>query len=452
MHGRTFVAEAVSRGASAILTDVPLPDVRVNQCIVADVRAAYSRLCHSLERWPSRQLGVAGITGTNGKTTTTWLIRALLQAAGRRCGLAGTIEYSDGDESIEAPLTTPDSRSLTRWLAAARDNACTHFALELSSHALGQDRAAGLQLDAAVVTNITQDHFDYHRTFEQYRSAKGRITQHLKRGGRAILNADDPGSTSLAAATPATAQLSTFGIDQPADVRATQLSVGPGGCEFTVTAGAESARFSTHLCGRHNVANCLAATCVGLHFGLTLAEIAAGVGTLRSVPGRMQAIACGQPFHVLIDDAHTPDALRRVIAAVREIATGQVICLFGAGGDRDRSKRADMGRAGATAEMVVITSDNPRSEDPQSIIYEVLAGCVAQQVHVDPDREAAIAWALRTARAGDVLLIAGKGHEKVQIIGRQRIPFDDAAICRKYLALRHSAPHFRIPERVTQTA
>lgn len=452
VHGRTFVADAVARGAAAILTDAPLSNVRACQCIVADVRAAYSRLCHTLERWPSRQLGVAGVTGTNGKTTTTWLIRALLACVQRKCGLAGTIEYSDGDDAIDAPLTTPDARTLSRWLAAARDNNCSHFALELSSHALDQDRPAGLMLDAAVVTNVTQDHFDYHGTFDRYRAAKGRIAQLLKRGGRLILNADDPGSASLGELTPSTAHCHSFGIDAPADVQATRLDIGPHGSRFTVTAGTETSNFTTALLGRHNVSNCLAAACVGLHFGLSLAEIAAGIATLRQVPGRMQAIDCGQPFQVLVDYAHTPDALQRVVAAARQIAAGRVLCVFGAGGDRDRSKRADMGRAGAAADVVVITSDNPRSEDPQSIMYDLLAGCVAVQVHVDPDREAAIGWALRAAHPGDVVLIAGKGHERVQIIGNDRIPFDDAAICRKYLALRHAAPHFHVSERLAQTA
>ncbi|MFV0442205.1 MAG: UDP-N-acetylmuramoyl-L-alanyl-D-glutamate--2,6-diaminopimelate ligase [Planctomycetaceae bacterium] len=445
VHGRAFVTDAVERGATALLTDTPLPHVHLPQCIVADARAAYSRLCHSLAHWPSRRLGVAGVTGTNGKTSTAWLVRSILDSSQRRCGLTGTIEYSDGFNVDPAPLTSPDPRTLTRYLARARDNDCSHFALELSSHALDQGRASGLLLDAAIVTNITQDHFDYHGTFDAYRDAKARIAGYLKRGGTLILNSDDPGSLSVMGFTPGSARCLTFGIAEPADVQATQLELGPDGCRFTVTAGTESARFETSLVGQHNVANCLAACCAGLHFGLSLQEIAVGIAALRCIPGRMQSINCGQPFRLFVDYAHTADALRRTIAAARQLATGRVICLFGAGGDRDRSKRPEMGRAGATADVVVLTSDNPRGEDPQSILYDVLSGCVAAKVHVDPDRERAIAWAIHQARPGDVLVVAGKGHETVQIIGRDRIPFDDAALCRKYLALLQSPAHLRSP-------
>lgn len=446
VHGRAFVAEAVQRGATAILTDVPLPQVRLPQCIVADARGAYSQLCHSLARWPSRRLGVVGVTGTNGKTSVTWLVRSILEAAGRPTGLAGTIACSDGQNTSPSSLTTPDPRTLARWLGAARDNGCSHFALEVSSHALDQRRVAGLHLDAAIVTNITQDHFDYHGTAENYRQAKARIARLLKRGGVLILNADDPGSLLLVGETPPHARCLTFGIGGDADVQASGLQLDADGCRFSVSAGAERAGFHTPLIGRHNVSNCLAAITAGLHFGLSLEQMAHGIAALRTVPGRMQAIDCGQPFRVFVDYAHTADALRRAIAAAREIAAGRVLCLFGAGGDRDRSKRPDMGRAAAQADLVVITSDNPRSEDPQTIIYDILSGCVSASVHVDPDRERAIAWTMQAARPGDVVLIAGKGHETVQIIGCQRLPFDDAAVCRKYLGALHHSPQLPLQQ------
>lgn len=452
VHGRAFVAEAVARGAIAVLSDRPLPDLSVPQCIVPDPRAAYARLCHTLCQWPSRRMGVVGVTGTNGKTSVTWLVRAMLQQAGRKTGLLGTIEYHDGDQGVDADLTTPDARSLARWLAAARTRGTTHMALELSSHALDQGRANGLELDVAIVTNITQDHFDYHGNYAAYRAAKAEIVRLLKRGGCLLLNADDPGSRSLLEETPPSAHALTFALEADADLCAREIEEHAGGSRFRVQVGAASAGFETSLLGRHNVSNCLAAIGAGLHFGLSLEELAAGIRSLPCVPGRLQPIACGQPFRVFVDYAHTEDALRRAIAAVRRITPGRVICLFGAGGDRDRSKRAGMGAAGALADVVVLTSDNPRSEDPQTILYDLLAGCVSSHVHVDPDREQAIAWALQAARPGDAVLIAGKGHEKVQIIGRERIPFDDAAVCRKYLALSAHRPHLPLRRSISQPA
>lgn len=452
VHGRAFVAEAVRRGAVAILADTPLPDVSVPQCILPEVRSAYSRLCHTLYAWPSRRLGTVGVTGTNGKTSTAWLTRAILEAAGRRCGLTGTIEYHDGCVATAADLTTPNPRTLARCLASTLRNGGRHAVMELSSHALQQERAAGLELDVAIVTNITQDHFDYHGTAEAYRQAKARIARLLKRGGRVVLNADDPGSRSLLELMPTASQATTFGLAEPADVTASRIETGPDGCRFELHAGIESVACETALIGTHNISNCLAAACAALHFGLSLSEIAAGFRRLNDVPGRLQAVNVGQPFQVYVDYAHTEDALRRAIAAIREITPGRVLCVFGAGGDRDRSKRPRMGAAAANADWVVVTSDNPRSEDPQTIIYDILAGCVASHVHVDPDRERAIAWALEEARPGDAVLVAGKGHEKIQIIGQERIPFDDAAVCRRHLSRLIPLPHFLSPSGLRQPA
>jgi len=440
-HGSAFVPEAVQRGAASILTDRPLPGVDLPQCILRDPRPAFARLCQTLRQWPSRRLGMTGITGTNGKTTTAWLVRSILAANGRTAGLLGTIEYHDGVETADAALTTPDSAVLAGWLASAVRRGTSHMALELSSHALVQGRAAGLELDVAVVTNITQDHFDYHRDFAAYRAAKREIARLLKRGGLLVLNADDPGSRSLLGEAAETAQCRTFGIEAPADIAASRLSESANGSRFTVVAGGESAEFETRLIGRHNIANCLAATAAGLHFGLSLQEIAAGIGALRCVLGRLQAIDCGQPFQVFVDYAHTEDALRRLISAVRPWTRGRVICLFGAGGDRDRSKRPAMGAAASSADVVILTSDNPRSESPERIIDDIRSGCAAQRLIIEPDRERAVGLALRLAEPGDVVLIAGKGHETVQIIGRDRLPCDDAALCRKYLTLRpHLSP------------
>lgn len=439
--GKAFVAEAVARGAAAILTDRPLPGSPVPQCIVSDVRRAYAELCHALFAYPSWRLGLVGVTGTNGKTTTTWLTRALLQHAGHRAGLLGTIEYSDSVERVPATLTTPDSRAFAAWLSAMVARRARFAAVELSSHALEQRRCSGTLLDVAVVTNITQDHFDYHGTFDAYRAAKAGLLEMLKRGGLAVLNADDPGAASLADRVPSSAQLCTFGIDAPADLTASSIHTAHDGCAFILQHGGHKVEVQTPLIGRHNISNCLAAAAAGVHFGFSLETIAAGLGALDAVPGRLERIDCGQPFDVYVDYAHTADALQRVIAALRPTTAGRVYCVFGAGGDRDRSKRPLMGAAACSADVLVVTSDNPRTENPQAIIDEILQGVGRgdAECHVEPHRERAIAWAIEQARPGDCVLIAGKGHERVQIVGSQATPFDDRAVCRRLLAGRRVA-------------
>jgi UDP-N-acetylmuramoyl-L-alanyl-D-glutamate--2,6-diaminopimelate ligase len=435
-HGAEFVAEALAKGAVAILTDRPLAESRIPQCIVTDVRRSYAGLCHALYAYPSWRLGLVGVTGTNGKTTTAWLTRALLEAAGHPTGLLGTIEYSDSLERSPAGLTTPDSKSFCAWLSAMVARRARFAAVELSSHALEQGRCAGTLLDVAVVTNITQDHFDYHGDAERYRNAKARILDMVKRGGLVALNVDDPGSASLMELVPATAQLRTFGIEAQAQLTARSIRMTQAGCRFVMSHGADEIEVQTTLAGRHNVSNCLAAAAAGLHFGLSLEAIAAGFETLERVPGRLEPIDCGQDFAVYVDYAHTDDALRRAIAAVRQITPGRVFCVFGAGGDRDRTKRPLMGRAALAADVPVVTSDNPRSEDPQAIIEQIIAGMQPGPVvpHVEPGRELAIQWALQHARPGDSVLIAGKGHECVQIIGKRSFPFDDREVCRRHLA------------------
>lgn len=441
-NGQEYVEDALAHGASVILTSQPLAKVKVNQCIVGDVRAAYSELCQALAGSPSRRLGIVGVTGTNGKTTTTWLIRAILEANKKHTGLLGTVEYSDGVTTEPASLTTPDSRALSDWLASMVSKKTPHAAIELSSHALQQSRAAGVQLDVAVVTNITRDHFDFHGSFDNYRTAKSRMLWMVKKGGLVVLNADDPAASSLAELVPASSRLLTFGIENGADVSCRIAEEAQIGSRFVVEHGAEEFEFFTPLIGRHNIENCLAAIAACRHFGLSLDSMADGINTLRTVPGRMELIEGRQPFRVFVDYAHTDDALRNVIRAVRPTTRGRVIVIFGAGGDRDREKRPLMGQAAATADVCVITTDNPRSEDPELIISQIAAGVPAHaKKHIEVDRETAIAWAIRHAKPGDTVLVCGKGHERVQVIGDERIPFDDAAACRQHLF------HYRIPKR-----
>ncbi len=442
--GHNYIAEAISHGAKALLVDRPQPNVNVLQCIVPDVRRAYAEVCAAIMSHPCRQLALAGVTGTNGKTTTTWLIRSILQAAGQQTGLLGTIEYHDGKKGEAAALTTPDSRSFSDWLRRMVVQGTTHAAMELSSHSLDQRRTAGTLLDAAVITNITQDHFDYHGTYENYRRSKLRIFDYLKPAGMAIVNADDPGSRSCMEDAPK--RVLSFGMDEPADVQAMIQDVTLEGSRFRLRIGVESCDVQTHLIGRHNISNCLAAAAVAAHLDVSLAEIAEGIESLTRVPGRMDAVGHGSCGTVFIDFAHTPDALNRAVQTLKSLTTGRVFCVFGAGGDRDKTKRPLMGKAASAADVVVVTSDNPRSEDPAEIAREIVAGCnewQSQLPRVELDRRAAIQWALSNARPGDAVLIAGKGHETEQICGTTRTHFDDREVVEDFLKSRSiiSAPH-----------
>lgn len=438
--GHQFICDAIERGATSLLVDRPLAEVAIPQCVVPDVRRAYAEICSALMGHPSRHLGLAGVTGTNGKTTVTWLIRSIFQAAGRQTGLLGTIEYSDGVVAEPSRLTTPDPAILAQWLSAMVLKGTSHAAMELSSHALDQRRTSGTLLDAAIITNITQDHFDYHKSFADYRQSKLRIVDYLKPAGLAIINADDPGSRSCLDDAPRRAM--TYGIDQSADVTAEILESNLDGTRFRISLGLQQEEIHTPLIGRHNVSNCLAAAAATAHFGIAISDIARGIEELAGVPGRLERINCGQSFHVFVDYAHTDDALRNVIRAVRPLTRGRVICVFGAGGDRDRSKRPLLGKAACEADLAVVTSDNPRSERPDDIISEILTAFApdARPPYVEVDREQAIRWALQHACPGDTVLIAGKGHETEQIIGTQRHHFDDREVARRNLLL-DSAGH-----------
>ncbi len=440
VDGHSFIPEALAAGALCLLVERPLADVAAKQCVVPDVRRAYAELCSAIHGYPSRRLALAGVTGTNGKTTISWMIRAICQAAQKQTGLLGTVEYSDGAYDEPASLTTPCSATLSAWLGSMVRRETTHAAIELSSHALDQRRCAGTLLDCAILSNITQDHFDYHGTFEAYRAAKLRILNLLKPAGLAILNMDDAGSRSCLEEAPR--RVLTYGLEQPADLSATILDESLFGTRFRVSYGASNQIMQTRLPGRHNVSNALAAIAAGLHFGFDLETIATGLGRLDSVPGRVEAIDCGQPYHVFVDYAHTDDALARCLRFLRSHCDGRIHCVFGAGGDRDRTKRPLLGKAALLADRVIITSDNPRSESPEQIIRDILTGMSdPTSAHIEPDRRAAITFALSRARPGDCVLIAGKGHETTQIIGAERQSFDDREVVRDYLT-----PHPTVQE------
>jgi UDP-N-acetylmuramoyl-L-alanyl-D-glutamate--2,6-diaminopimelate ligase len=341
--------------------------------------------------------------------------------------------YLDGARVEEASHTTPPPERLAALLARMVRNECTHAVMEVSSHALDQSRVAGACFDAACVTNVTRDHLDYHASLRDYRAAKSKLFDHLSGEGFAVLNADDPGSAAYLRRLDG--PVLTIGIDSPAEITAVAFEQCASEQTFLLTAGSETAPVRTQMIGVHHIYNCLTAAAVGLAYGIDLTTVVRGLESVGHVPGRLERIECGQPFGVFVDFAHTPDALAGVLKTLRSVTAGRLICVFGAGGERDREKRPLMGRAvEENADACFLTNDNPRHEDPQAIIGDVLAGFHAPaSVGVLPDRVEAVHGALSAARPGDCVLIAGKGHENCQIIGNQRLPLDDREVARQWL-------------------
>ena len=443
--GNRYLSQAVAQGAQAIVTDSAAgfaaantyPAVAVVE--VAHGRRALAALAANFFAHPEAQLKLSGVTGTNGKTTTAFLLEAMLHRCGRKTVLAGTIEYHAAARIFPAPHTTPESRDLLELFREGVDGGATEAVMEVSSHALDQERISGLQFDVAIFTNLTRDHLDYHGSMENYFSAKSKLFDgSLGSPPRvAVLNQDDGYGVTLKA-NARSALIYTYGLHQ-GDFRAEQLQMEPSGMRFTMVTPFGEVPVATRLTGGVNAYNLLAAGAAAFARGLTLDQVAQGAASLEFVPGRFQSVDCGQDFAVVVDYAHTDDALRNIIAVAREFVSqrgGRVITMFGCGGDRDRSKRPLMGRAaGAGSDLVVLTSDNPRGEDPLAIIDQVLPGLsdTPAPVIVEPDRHHAIELAIAQARPGDLVILAGKGHEKTQTIGDRVIPFDDVAIARQVL-------------------
>ncbi len=427
--GHEFAADAVANGAAGLVVERPLglgvPEVRV-----ADVRAAMAPAAAAFFGDPTAELQTVGVTGTNGKTTTVFLVRELLEADGRRTGLLGTVRSVIGGVERSVAHTTPEAIDLQRAFRAmlrAGDAAC---AIEVSSHALALRRADAVHLAVAIFTNLSRDHLDFHATMEDYFAAK----RGLFADGRprhAVINVDDPYGRRLARELE---QPVTFGIDRDASYRALEITTGLQGSCFIVRGPHEEIELRSPLRGRFNVYNALGALAAARTLGVPPDTAARAVETAGQVPGRFEPIEEGQPFTVLVDYAHTPDSLQNVLRAARALTDRRVHVVFGCGGDRDRGKRPLMGEiATRLADRVIITSDNPRSEEPEAIISEILTGAGGRVEH-DPDRRAAIARALAGARAGDVVVIAGKGHEQGQELEHGRkVPFDDATVARELL-------------------
>jgi UDP-N-acetylmuramoyl-L-alanyl-D-glutamate--2,6-diaminopimelate ligase len=442
VDGSAFAAQAIDAGAAAVVAEQPpSAPVRVPWIVVTDARVALARLAAEHFGHPSRQMKVVGITGTNGKTTTSYLVSAIFEAAGVRCGLMGTVAYRIGDRSVDATRTTPeapDVQALMREMVAAGCGAC---AMEVSSHALALHRVDGIHFAAGVFTNLTRDHLDFHADMEDYFAAKRRLFEMLPPGAPSIVNVDDPRAAALIEAASAPV---TYGIGKPADVTPGPLTYTLSGLRFDIRTPQGAVRVSSRLVGKPNVYNILAAVATTMALGVPLDAIARGLEQLPGVPGRFELVSGpGDDITVVVDYAHTDDALRNLLETARPMATRRLITVFGAGGDRDRTKRPLMGMVAARlSDVVVITSDNPRSEDPARIIEEVKRGAEPEmrqrraEVLTIAERRAAIVEAIRRAAAGDVVLIAGKGHEKYQEIAGRTLPFDDVAVAREALEAR----------------
>jgi UDP-N-acetylmuramoyl-L-alanyl-D-glutamate--2,6-diaminopimelate ligase len=440
-EGAKFVDQACTRGAVAVVTDHPLTSPPLPQIPVQDAARAASKLAHLFHGNPSKKLPVIGITGTNGKTTTAYLIRHLLKTAEKRCGLIGTVQIDDGQTICESALTTPGAIQIAALLAAMRDNGCAACAMETSSHALHQGRVADVQFAGGSFTNLTGDHLDYHGSMDAYAAAKARLFEMLEPSAVAVASADDQWSPRMI--RDCRARVVRFGFASSADWRADDIRLASRGTEFTLRSPAGKAHVEMKLIGRHNVANALtAAALAGEVLGLTLPQIAAGLADAEGAPGRLQSVAAGQSFAVLVDYAHTDDALENVLAALRPLTRGRLRLLFGCGGDRDRTKRPRMARAAAKlADVVYVTSDNPRTENPSAILKEIIAGFPSDKqkpLFVEVDRRKAIEKILADAQSGDIVLLAGKGHENYQIVGTTKHHFDDVEEARR--VLEHKEP------------
>jgi UDP-N-acetylmuramoyl-L-alanyl-D-glutamate--2,6-diaminopimelate ligase len=439
--GHRFIPAAMKAGMVALVTQESRGDRSIPFALVGDSRRALGLLGSRFYGDPSSQLRMIGVTGTNGKTTTTYVCKALLEGLGRSVGLIGTVAYQVGKETISATHTTPGALELQQLLAKMVSGGCATAVMEVSSHALAQDRTAGCEYDVGVFSNLTQDHLDFHRTMEEYFQAKLRLFTGLtgtqKRNKRAIINVDDPAGSRIKQLSPA--PVWTYAVQAKADLRAEEVRLSLGGTTFIAATPGGSFPVESHLVGEHNVYNLLAAIGVALHEGATPDQVRRAITEVVNVPGRFERVMAGQPFTVVVDYAHTEDALIRLLTAAQALKTGRIITVFGCGGDRDRGKRPKMGGAAVRySDVVILTSDNPRTEDPLAILEEVevgVTGALRQRPHVHyqkvADRRTAIGMAVREARAGDMVLIAGKGHEDYQIIGTKKFHFDDREVARE---------------------
>jgi UDP-N-acetylmuramoyl-L-alanyl-D-glutamate--2,6-diaminopimelate ligase len=429
---KSFVREALEKKASVIVSDEPLPGDIPCLIIAHDVRRLLAGLAARFYGFPSRELAVTGITGTNGKTTITYLIESIVRASGKKAGVIGTISYRYGDHVIRRPNTTPESVEIQSLLRAMKERGVDHAVMEVSSHALDQGRVEEVEFDNAIFTNLTHDHLDYHGDFENYRQAKALLFHHYlqksqKEKKHAVINIDDPVASSLIPASPVTTL--TYSTRGTADAHVISFKEDINGLSMKIAVKGGEIELISPLVGLFNVSNILAAALFGHAAGIPAGIIKKGIESLPGVPGRLERVPTDRNLHVFVDYAHTPDALKKTIETLNAVRSGRLIVVFGCGGNRDRTKRPVMGRIAAElADVAVITSDNPRREEPTSIIEEIRAGITGNSFKVIENRRTAIGEAIAMAKENDVVLIAGKGHEDYQIIGNATYPFSDRAV------------------------
>ncbi|MEY2503001.1 MAG: UDP-N-acetylmuramoyl-L-alanyl-D-glutamate--2,6-diaminopimelate ligase [Verrucomicrobiota bacterium] len=440
--GHQFIEQAVEKGATVIVTEHEVQSARATCLVVENTRAALADLGATFYQHPDRRLKLAAVTGTNGKTTTTFLIKHICEKAGLRCGLLGTVRYEIADRVLPAVRTTPESLDVYDLLGQMVSAGCKAAAMEVSSHALAQDRVRGLEWDVAVFTNLTQDHLDFHGTMENYFEAKARLFLELagqksKTKPAAVINLDDPYGAKLVDRLEKKIPIVTYGVGVHADFRASNYHAEFAGTSYQLDARGKSYLVRVPLIGRFNVANSMAALAAASSMGISLREAILSLGRSPQVPGRLEAVPAKRQFQVFVDYAHTPDALLNVLKTARELSPRKLIVVFGCGGDRDKQKRPLMGRvADENADYSIITSDNPRKEDPDAIIAEAAKGFRSSRFEKIADRTEAIARAIELAQPRDIILIAGKGHEAYQEFADHTIPFDDIQVARRALENR----------------
>ena len=440
VDGYSFISAALERGAAAIISEKNgFSASTATRVKVADARLALAAAAAAYHQYPSRKLRVVGVTGTNGKTTVTYMLKQILEASGVRTGLLGTVCYEIGERVIPAQRTTPEALDLQDMLAQMLRAGCGACVMEVSSHALEQQRVREVEFDLGVFTNLTRDHLDFHGSMENYFAAKSKLFTALEQGskpGVAVINSDDPFGARLVQ-EHSFKRLLTYGLNDAAEVRAAQIAFGKDGTRMIIQAGGQSFPCRLPLIGRHNVYNALAAVAAALGLEVELPAVQQALNAMRAAPGRLEPIALGQPFPIFVDYAHTEDALRNVLRTLRELAGGRLLLAFGCGGSRDVGKRARMGAVAAElADLTIITTDNPRKEQPAQIAAQVEAGYLAVRAdgcQVELDRRRAIDQLIRLAQPNDTVLIAGKGHETYQEFSDTIVTFDDREYARETL-------------------
>jgi len=434
--GSCFIKEAIANGANVVVAQGKIPELKLSNAVkllmVNDCRKFLAETSAEFYGYPSDKLKVIGITGTNGKTTISYLIEAIVKESGNDCGVIGTINYRFKDKKIAAKNTTPGPAELQGLLAKMHAQRIKYCAMEVSSHALDQDRVLGINFSHAIFTNLTHDHLDYHKNLENYFLAKAKLFRALPASGVAIINNDDKYSRRIKQLT--CARLISYGIKNKSTVMAKDVDYGVEGAKFTLIAPGANIRIKTNLIGRHNIYNILAAISWAVSENLHLKDIKSAIEKFKFAPGRLERVSCTKEYNVFVDYAHTPDALFNVISALRPLVSGKIIVIFGCGGERDKLKRPKMGKiVTCLADYAIITSDNPRSEDPLSIIRDIRRGIGKNNYCVIPDRLKAIKAGLALAKRDDCLIIAGKGHENYQVLKNRVLHFSDRKAVEKCL-------------------